>query len=96
MKCVYYRISRASALFFNKNRSTQQDLEIFGAICSAGKLEIMLGGRVQAETATVRCFMKSCRQPAHLQQVNYLFYFALLCNGVMTQCDYPQNNGKMP
>ena len=31
--------------------STQQDLEIFGALCSADQLEIMQGGIVQAETA---------------------------------------------
>ena len=31
----------------------QQHMEIFRALCSADKLEIMQGGIVQAETATV-------------------------------------------
>ena len=63
MKCVYHRVSVAllAVLFFNKNKSTQQDLEIFGAICSAYQLEITQRGTVHAETATVRCFVKSCR-----------------------------------
>ena len=57
-------------------------------MCSADQLEMTQGGLVQAKTTTVRCFMKSCRQPAHLQQVNYLFYFAVLCNGVMAGRNY--------
>ena len=36
-----------------ENQLTQQDMEIFGAICSVDQLEIMQGGIVQAETATV-------------------------------------------
>lgn len=32
-------------------------MEIFGAICLADQLEIILGGIVHAETATVRCLM---------------------------------------
>jgi len=66
-------------------------MELSGAICSADQLEMMQGGRVQAEKATVRCFMKNCRQPAHLQQVNSLFYFAVLCNGVVAWRNYSRS-----
>ena len=38
--------------------------------------------------------MKSCRWPVHLQEVNTLFYFALLCNGkTLTVCQLDLNHG---
>lgn len=33
-------------------RSKQQHMEVFGALCQADQLEIMMGGLVQADTAT--------------------------------------------
>ena len=87
--------SSLAVLFYNKNRSTQQDLEIFGTICSADQIEILPEGIVQAETATLRCLTKSCKQQALLifsanstpPTGKQLFYRAMLCNGkTFTAC----------
>lgn len=54
-----------------------QDFEIFGDISLADQFEILHGACEQAQRATVRCLLKSCRRQAlsaysataHLQQV---------------------------
>jgi len=51
MKWVPNRISRASLAALKTRR--HNNIEIFGAICSADQLEIMHRGIVQAETAAV-------------------------------------------
>lgn len=77
---LWYDFSLVLAVqLFNENTSTRQDLEIFEAMCSTDQLEILQRGTVHAETVTVSCLMKSCRQQAlsatHLQQIALITYF---------------------
>ena len=71
MKCVPHWISRALSVALKNipNNNTWRYL-----LWSDDQLELMQGGIVQAET---------CRRPAYYQHVNYLFYFAQLCNRVI-------------
>lgn len=55
--------------------------------------EIMQGW-ISTSRKQLECLLNSCRQPTQLQQVNYLFYFAVPCNGKMlTVCRLDLSHG---
>ena len=82
-------------------------MEKFGAICAMDQLEIMHGGIIQVETATVMMTFDEELQMTNIPPTGKLLI--LLCSDVywkntqrasstpvMALHDYPQNNGKMP